>query len=90
MPVRFIVAAFSIALSVAGPVQAATVTGEARSGFVGTERALDMAKRAIALRSVAGPGNQTPQVAALYKPLCWQAAMRIRISKSHPWEIPPI
>lgn len=67
MPVRLLVAAFSIALSVAGPVQAATVTGEAVSGFVGTERALDMAKRAIALRSVAGPGNQTSQVAALYK-----------------------
>jgi acetylornithine deacetylase/succinyl-diaminopimelate desuccinylase-like protein len=29
--------------------------------------ALDLAKAAIALRSVAGPGNQTPQVAALYK-----------------------
>jgi len=31
------------------------------------EQALDLAKKAIALRSVAGPGNQTPQVAALYK-----------------------
>jgi carboxypeptidase PM20D1 len=30
-------------------------------------QALDLAKKAIALRSVAGPGNQTPQVAALYK-----------------------
>ena len=30
-------------------------------------QALDLAKQAIALRSVAGPGNQTPQVAALYK-----------------------
>jgi acetylornithine deacetylase/succinyl-diaminopimelate desuccinylase-like protein len=29
--------------------------------------ALDLAKKAIALRSVAGPGNQTPQVATLYK-----------------------
>jgi acetylornithine deacetylase/succinyl-diaminopimelate desuccinylase-like protein len=29
--------------------------------------ALELAKKAIALRSVAGPGNQTPQVAALYK-----------------------
>ncbi len=29
--------------------------------------ALDLAKKAIALRSVAGPGNQTPQVAALYR-----------------------
>jgi carboxypeptidase PM20D1 len=30
-------------------------------------QALDLAKQAIALRSVRGPGNQTPQVAALYK-----------------------
>lgn len=30
-------------------------------------QALDLAKKAIALRSVAGPGNQTPQVATLYK-----------------------
>src|SRR3982751_809554 len=29
--------------------------------------ALELAKKAIALRSVAGPNNQTPQVAALYK-----------------------
>lgn len=29
--------------------------------------ALNLAEKAIALRSVAGPGNQTPQVAALYK-----------------------
>ncbi|AYJ86804.1 M20/M25/M40 family metallo-hydrolase [Sphingomonas paeninsulae] len=30
-------------------------------------QALELAKQAIALRSVRGPGNQTPQVAALYK-----------------------
>jgi acetylornithine deacetylase/succinyl-diaminopimelate desuccinylase-like protein len=30
-------------------------------------QALDLARQAIALRSVRGPGNQTPQVAALYK-----------------------
>ena len=30
-------------------------------------QALDLAEKAIALRSVVGPGNQTPQVAALYK-----------------------
>ena len=30
-------------------------------------QALDLAERAIALRSVRGPGNQTPQVAELYK-----------------------
>ncbi len=31
------------------------------------EQALELAKQAIALRSVRGPGNQTPQVAALFK-----------------------
>jgi carboxypeptidase PM20D1 len=31
------------------------------------EQALDLAKRAIALRSVRGPGNQAPEVAALFK-----------------------
>jgi carboxypeptidase PM20D1 len=30
-------------------------------------QALDLAEKAIALRSVVGPGNQTPQVAGLYK-----------------------
>jgi acetylornithine deacetylase/succinyl-diaminopimelate desuccinylase-like protein len=30
-------------------------------------QALDLAKQAIALRSVAGPGNKTPEVAALFK-----------------------
>lgn len=30
-------------------------------------QALDLAEQAISLRSVSGPGNQTPQVAALYK-----------------------
>jgi hypothetical protein len=30
-------------------------------------QALDLAKRAIALRSVRGPDNQVPQVAALFK-----------------------
>lgn len=31
------------------------------------DEALSLAKKAISLRSVRGPGNQTPQVAALYK-----------------------
>ena len=30
-------------------------------------QALDLAKQAIALRSVRGPGNQAPHVAALFK-----------------------
>ena len=34
---------------------------------VAEAQALDLAEKAIALRSVAGPGNKTPEVAALYK-----------------------
>ena len=34
---------------------------------VAEAQALDLAEKAIALRSVAGPGNKTPDVAALYK-----------------------
>ncbi len=34
---------------------------------VAEAQALDLAKQSIALRSVRGPGNQTPQVAALFK-----------------------
>src|SRR4051795_8566724 len=30
-------------------------------------QALDLAKQAIALRSVRGPGNQTPEIAALFR-----------------------
>jgi acetylornithine deacetylase/succinyl-diaminopimelate desuccinylase-like protein len=37
------------------------------SHAVAETQALELAKQAIALRSVRGPGNQTPQVAALYK-----------------------
>jgi acetylornithine deacetylase/succinyl-diaminopimelate desuccinylase-like protein len=34
---------------------------------VAEAQALDLAKKAIAMRSVEGPGNQTPQVAALFR-----------------------
>ncbi|WP_380874463.1 peptidase M20 [Sphingomonas sp. DBB INV C78] len=34
---------------------------------VAEEQALDLAKKSIALRSVAGPGNKTPEVAELFK-----------------------
>jgi acetylornithine deacetylase/succinyl-diaminopimelate desuccinylase-like protein len=34
---------------------------------VADQQALDLVKQAIALRSVRGPGNQTPEVAALFK-----------------------
>jgi acetylornithine deacetylase/succinyl-diaminopimelate desuccinylase-like protein len=51
-----------LAVLTANPLAAATL------GHPQAEaEALDLAKKAIALRSVAGPGNQTPQVAALYK-----------------------
>ncbi|MFA6122349.1 MAG: M20/M25/M40 family metallo-hydrolase [Sphingomonas sp.] len=46
--------------ALAQPAPTATATAAA-------DIALDLAKKAIALRSVHGPGNQTPQVAALYK-----------------------
>ncbi len=55
-------AIFCLALMAAGGAAAAPL------GHPQAEtQALDLAKKAIALRSVAGPGNQTPQVAALYK-----------------------
>lgn len=44
-------------------------SGHAKSANHGRadDQALDLAKQAIALRSVRGPGNQVPQVAALFK-----------------------
>ena len=53
---------FSLAAMAAGGAQAAPAAHPQAEA-----QALDLAKKAIALRSVAGPGNQTPQVAALYK-----------------------
>ncbi len=48
---------------------AAALAGRAAAGEhpQAEAQALDLAKKAIALRSVAGPGNRTPEVAALYK-----------------------
>jgi carboxypeptidase PM20D1 len=52
----------------AGLMLAATSQAQTRSAHpVADAQALDLAKRAIALRSVAGPDNKTPEVAALYK-----------------------
>ena len=47
----------------------ATAVGAADKGSTtkAADEALSLAERAIALRSVRGPGNQTPDVAALYK-----------------------
>jgi carboxypeptidase PM20D1 len=54
------ICAIAVLLASAGPAAAATYAQA-------DAQALDLAEKAIALRSVAGPGNQTPQVAALYK-----------------------
>jgi len=43
------------------------VMAEVPSHPAAEKQALDLAEKAIALRSVAGPGNKTPEVAALYK-----------------------
>lgn len=58
-------AALSVLLTLAAP---ATAAGPAEKAHpMAEEQALELAKQAIALRSVDGPGNQTPQVAALFK-----------------------
>ena len=46
-----------------------TITGQGAvsSHEEADAQALELARQAIALRSVAGPGNQTPQVAALFR-----------------------
>jgi acetylornithine deacetylase/succinyl-diaminopimelate desuccinylase-like protein len=59
------------ALAIVGTVSAALI-GSAQAAAAPTysqaqAQALDLAEKAIALRSVAGPGNQTPAVAELYK-----------------------
>ena len=62
--------AFWFVLLTAGIATAAGAAGAADKGAVpskAADEALSLAQRAIALRSVRGPGNQTPQVAALYK-----------------------
>jgi len=58
-PSKLIAGLSLLAVSVAAAAAPAHPRAEAE--------ALDLAKRAIALRSVSGPGDQTPQVAALLK-----------------------
>ena len=48
------------------PVWAGAAAGQGPAGDPGRQ-ALEIAKRAIAFRSVTGPGNQTPQLAAYLK-----------------------
>jgi len=57
-----LLAGSAAAVMMAGGVQAAV-----QSHPQAEAQALDLAEKAIALRSVRGPGNRTPQVAALYK-----------------------
>src|SRR5579863_5858791 len=48
-------------------ITASTVHAKSADHAGADAQALDLAKQAIALRSVRGPGNQVPQVAALFK-----------------------
>jgi carboxypeptidase PM20D1 len=54
------------AILIVGAFATAPMAKPVDSGRAETQ-ALDLAKQAIALRSVRGPGNQAPQVAALFK-----------------------
>jgi carboxypeptidase PM20D1 len=57
-----------MAAGVAAAVMTASAQAAAPPRHPAAEaQALDLAEKAIALRSVRGPGNQTPQVAELYK-----------------------
>jgi carboxypeptidase PM20D1 len=59
---------FGAWMTAAGSLLALSVAATAQSAHPAADaQALDLAKQAIALRSVAGPGNKTPEVAALYK-----------------------
>ena len=53
--------AILLATAMAAPVSAGAQGSDVAA------RSLDLAKRMIAFRSVAGPGNQTPQLAAFLK-----------------------
>ncbi|WP_426263678.1 M20/M25/M40 family metallo-hydrolase [Sphingomonas sp. PWP1-2] len=58
-------AVFSVLLS--ATILTSGAHAAAPTAAASADAALELAKKAIALRSVKGPGNQTPQVAALYK-----------------------
>lgn len=55
------------ALALVGFVTASTGFAKTADHSQAESQALDLAKKAIALRSVHGPGNQAPQVAELFK-----------------------
>jgi carboxypeptidase PM20D1 len=56
-----------LAMSVLMLVLATTAVAAPPVHPIADKEALDLAEQAIALRSVRGPGNRTPEVAALYK-----------------------
>ena len=60
---RAVTTAAAMAAMLAGSAAAAPLANHP----VAEAQALDLAKQAIALRSVAGPGDKTPDVAALYR-----------------------
>ena len=60
---RALATAGAMAVMLAGSAVAAPLAGHPAA----EAQALDLAEKAIALRSVAGPGDKTPDVAALYK-----------------------
>ena len=59
--------AMAIAAAIAAILAAGAAAAALPSHPAAEAQALALAEKAIALRSVAGPGNQTPAVAALYK-----------------------
>jgi carboxypeptidase PM20D1 len=61
-------AKLALSLVLAALIEVPPVTAaEPKSHPLAEAQTLDLAQRAIALRSVAGPGNKTPEVAALFK-----------------------
>ena len=59
--------AVAIAAAIAGMLAGSAAAAPLAKHPVAESQALDLAEKAISLRSVAGPGNKTPEVAALYK-----------------------
>ena len=60
-------AAVALAAGVVVLGQSALASDRPADHAAADQQALDLAEKAIALRSVAGPGNKAPDVAALYK-----------------------
>ncbi|OYY69121.1 M20/M25/M40 family metallo-hydrolase [Sphingomonas sp. 28-63-12] len=56
-----------VCFAIFGAALASNASARPAAPVAAADQALSLAKQAIALRSVRGPGNQTPEVAALYK-----------------------